>query len=98
MNLIFYLLKMVELTMNGDTLKHIFKPIPIKTNYTMFDWLKDRNMSLEKYLDFMQYVECAKSKDRTCANFDCRNNFRLLHKIEKTGDYGKLKEMVIYHA
>ncbi len=88
---------MVEI-MNGDVLKRVFKPIQIKTTYTMFDWLVERNMTLSKYLDFMKYSECEKSKNRTCKNFDCRFNYRILHKIEKTGDYEELKEMVIYHA
>ena len=98
MNLISYLLKMVELTMNGDVLKSMFNPIPIKTTYTLFDWLNERDMSLEKYLHYLKYVECAKSKDKSCANFECANNFRLLHKIEKTGNYDELKEMVVYHG
>lgn len=84
--------------MNGNILKNAFKPIPIKTTYTMFDWLNERNMTLKKHLDMIQYIECDKSKDGTCANFDCRYNYRLLHKIELTGDYEKLKEMVVYHG
>lgn len=84
--------------MNVNVLKNVFKPIPIKTTYTMFDWLNERDMSLKKYLNLMQYVECAKSKDGTCANFDCNFNYRLLRKIELTGDYGKLKEKVVYHG
>ena len=87
MNLISYLLKMVELTMNGDKLKNLFKPIPIKTSYNLFDWLAERNMSLKRYLEFIQNTECAKSKDKTCANFKCQYNYRLLHKLVLTGKY-----------
>lgn len=84
--------------MNGNLLKNVFKPYPIKTTYTMFDWLVERNMTLKKYLEFRKPIECAKSKDNTCANFNCKWNHRTLHAIERTGDYEKLKEMVIYHA
>ena len=64
----------------------------------MFDWLHERNMTLKKYLNDMKCIECAKSKDNTCANLECKWNYRSLHEIERTGDYNKLKEMVIYHA
>ena len=84
--------------MNSNVLKNIFKPYPIKTTYTMFDWLVERNMTLKKHLEFKRHTECAKSKDNTCANFECNWNYRILHEIERTGDYEKLKEMVIYHA
>ena len=73
-------------TMHGENLKRLFKPIPIKTNYGFFDSLKDRNMTLKDWLDAMKTMECPLSVDKTCANFDCNFNYRLLHKLVITGE------------
>ena len=72
---------MVESTMHGDVLKRLFKPKPIKTKYTLLDSLKERDMTLKQYVDELKIIECPKSVDRTCANFECHSNYRLLHKM-----------------
>lgn len=74
-------------TMHGDVLKKLFKPIPIKTTYDFFDNLKEKDMTLKEWLDGLEIVECPQSLDKTCANFDCNANYRLLHKLVITGEY-----------
>ena len=68
-------------TMHGEILKKAFKPISIKTSYDLLDNLKEKNMTLKEWLDAMHNVECPQSLDRTCKNFDCAYNYRLLHKL-----------------
>ena len=73
--------------MHGSVLKRLFITKPIKTNYTLIDNLKERNMNLEQYLDAIKDIECPKSLDRTCANFECNSNYRLLHKMVLYNEY-----------
>ena len=72
--------------MHGDALKRLFKPIPIKTSYDLFDNLKEKNMTLKQWLDFIKYGECPQSVDKTCANLECNYNYRYLHKLVLTGE------------
>ena len=72
--------------MHGENLKRLFKPIPIKTSYDLLDNLKEKDMTLKQWLDAMHNVECPQSLDKTCANFNCHSNYRLLHKLVVTGD------------
>lgn len=72
--------------MHGENLKRLFKPIPIKTSYDLLDNLKEKNMSLKEWLDAMHNVECPQSIDRTCKNFDCTYNYRMLHKLVLTDE------------
>ena len=76
-------------TMNGNALKNLFNPISIKTKYTLWDWLNERNMTANRYLHDVAILECAKSKNKTCANFECRFNYRLNRKAFVTGEYQK---------
>lgn len=76
------LLKMKKVaTMHGEILKKAFKPIPIKTSYDLLDNLKEKNMTLKEWLDGLKCVECPQSLDKTCKNFECAYNYRLLHKM-----------------
>lgn len=65
----------------GGVLKSLFKPISINAKYTLFDNLKEKDISLKEWLDCIKNVECPQSLDRTCKNFDCYANYRLIHKI-----------------
>ena len=67
--------------MPGDVLKKLFKPKSIKTTYGLLDNLKEKDMTLKQWLDFKMVCECPKSIDRTCKNFECDFNCRLLHKM-----------------
>lgn len=71
--------------MHGENLKGLFKPIPIKTTYDLLDNINEKDMTLKQWLDGMENVECPQSLDRTCANFNCSYNYRLLHKLVLTG-------------
>ena len=73
--------------MHGDALKRLFKPIPIKTTYGFLDNLKEKNMTLKRWLDVTKNVECPQSVDKTCANFNCHWNHRYLHKLVLTGEF-----------
>ena len=76
--------------MHGNVLKRLFKPFEIKTSYTLWDFLNERNISFETYMkDGIGSIQCAKSKDGTCANFDCYFNNRMLNKLLVTGEYKK---------
>jgi len=72
--------------MHGENLKRLFKPIPIKTSYDLLDNLKEKNMTLKQWLNTMHNVECPQSLDKTCKNFECAYNYRLLHKMVITDE------------
>lgn len=74
-------------TMNGEILKGLFKPISIKTTYGFFDNLKEKDMTLKQWLDAMHNVECPQSVDKTCKNFECNFNYRILHKLVITDEF-----------
>lgn len=67
--------------MPGEILKKLFKPIPIKTTYDLLDNLKEKNMSLQDWLNATKNGTCPQSLDKTCKNFDCSFNNRLLYKM-----------------
>jgi len=67
--------------MHGEVLKKLFKPIPIKTSYDLLDNLKEKNMTLKDWLDATKNGMCPHSHDKTCKNFDCSFNDRLLYKM-----------------
>ena len=71
--------------MNGDALKNLFKPNPIERTDVFYNLFKKEDMTLQEYLDRPTAFECPQSHDKSCANFNCHYNNRLLHKIVVDG-------------
>ena len=76
---------MVELTMNGDVVKNLFKPNPIERTDVFYNIFKKEDVTLQEYLERIKALECPQSHDKTCANFNCHYNNRLLHKLVVNG-------------